>query len=277
VFDHHDLSPELFERKFGRRGLIHRLLLAVEQRAFRGADVVIAPNESYAEVARSRGRVAPERLFVVRTAPHPDRIFPVEPRPELKAGRPHLVLWTGSMTQPQRTAALVGAADVLVNELGRQDITFGFVGPGDARPALEADLKSRGLGDYVVLPGSVGDELLRAWLATADVCVSADVSNQMNDVSTVTKVLDYMAMGRPIVQFPLREMSRVSGDATAYARENDSNDLAAKIAELLDDPGERERLGKAARARMLDGGMWPDQVPLFLDAIGAALSRRGPR
>lgn len=274
VFDHHDLSPELFVRKFGHRGLFYGILRAVEGLAYRTADVVIASNESYAEVARERGGVSPDRLFVVRTAPKPDRVYPVEPDDRLRRGFEHLVVWTGSMTQPERVQPLIAAAEELVRGYGRTDIGFALVGPGDARPALEREAESRGLGNQLWFPGQVGDEGLRSWLATADVCVSVDMSNEMNDRSTVTKVIDYMAAGRPVVQFPLAEMERVCGDATLYARNGDARDLADKIMELLDDPARREALGNAGRERMLDGRMWPDQVPVLLRAVEAALAAR---
>lgn len=274
VFDHHDLSPELYERKFARRGLVRRALLAAERRALRTADVVIASNDSYAAVARSRGQVEAERLFVVRSAPEPQRIFPVDPRPELRRGRARLVVWTGNITQPERVQPLVEAADELVNKRGRDDIAFALVGPGEGRAAVIEDVRRRGLSSAVELPGRVDDAAVRDYLATADVCVSVDERNEMNDRSTVTKVLDYMAAGRPVVQFPLEEMRRVCGDACVYAREGDAGDLAACIAELLDDPERRARLGEKARKRMLDGRMWPDEAPALLAAVRRALGAR---
>ncbi len=273
VFDHHDLSPELYERKFGRRGLMHRLLLALEWLAFHAAHLVIVPNDSYAEVAHGRGGVAPSRLFLVRHAPDPRRIYEVPPRSELRRGRPLLVVWAGGITAAERVLPLIEAADELVNLRGRRDVVFAIIGDGDGREELLEDVKHRGLEGVVELPGWAGDELLRAYYSTADVCVSVDRRNEMNERSTVTKVLDYMAIGKPIVQFPLREMHGICGDAAVYARDGDCSDLADQIAALLDDPQRRERLAEASRSRMLDGRMWPDQVASLREVMETALAR----
>lgn len=277
IFDHHDLSPELFERRMGRRGIAYRVLQAIERWTYGIADVVIETNESYARVARERGGVSAERLFVVRQGPDPERIFPVEPQPELRAGREHLVVWMGKMTQPQRMSGLLDAAEELVHRRGRRDVTFAALGDGPAHAYVEEQVRSRGLGEYFVLPGILDGAALRAYLATADVCVSVDRSNPMNDQSTVTKVLDYMAMGRAIVQWPLQEMQQICGDTTVYARPNDPGDVADRIAELLADPARREQLGAAARKRALDGLLWTSQEPALLSAVQTALSARRAR
>jgi glycosyltransferase involved in cell wall biosynthesis len=275
VFDHHDLSPELFEEKFGRRGTFHRLLLAAERYAFCRADVVLSTNDSYGEIARGRGGVAPGRVFVVRNGPDPGRIHPVPPRPELLRGRAHLVLWLGRMSTQENLDQLVDVAAILAQR-GRDDIAFAAVGPGDARNALLADVRARGLDDRFELPGRVDDDLVRAYLSTADVCVSLERSSPMNDRSTMIKVLEYMAAGRPVVQSPLAEMQRICGDATAWA--SGAASMADEIAGLLDNPGEARRLGAAARARIEGGLLWPDQAPRLVEAMHTALaSPRIPR
>jgi glycosyltransferase involved in cell wall biosynthesis len=270
VIDHHDPSPELFERKFERRGVAHRVLLGIERFALGRADAVISVNETCAELARTRDGISPERVFVVRQGPDPRRIHPVPPRPDLRRGRASLVVWTGMLTQPERVARLIDAADEIVNGRGISSIAFALVGPGGARDAVLADVRRRGLGDAIALPGRVEDDLLRAYIATADVCVSVDEPGPMNDLATVTKVLDYMAMGRAVVQFPLVEMRRLCGDATAYARAGDAVDLADRLIELVGDPRRRGELEIAARRRVMDGLLWPSQVPTFLEAVRAA-------
>ena len=275
VFDQRDPGPELFEAKFNRRGLLHRLLLASERFAFANADVVMPHNESCAALALGRGRVEPERIFVVGVGPDPRRIFPVPARPELRRGKRLLVLWMGTMSTQEGLEHLIEVADHLVNRRQRDDIAFSIVGPGDARTALLAEVRRRGLEGVVDLPGAItDDDELRAYMATADVCLSVDEQNPMNDRSTMMKVLEYMAMGRPVVQFPLAEMRRLCGNDTVYARNADADDLATKIEELLDDPDRREELGRRARRRLLDGMMWTDQVPVLVDAVEAALRRR---
>ena len=276
VFDHHDLSPELYERKFGRRGPLARALRAAERAAFTRSAVVLSSNRSYADVARHRGRVPADDVFVVRNGPSRARIFAVPPRPELKRGRAHLVAWAGMMSQPERVARLVDVAEELVVGQGRRDIGFALVGPGDARAGVIEEVRRRGLAEFVELPGRVEDEVLRAYLCTADICVAVDEPNPMNDRSTVTKVVEYMALGRPVVQFPLREMQDVCGDATAYARPGDAADKAAALARLLDDPAARRELGEKAIERCRSEALlWEDQLPVLLKAVEHALGRDG--
>jgi glycosyltransferase involved in cell wall biosynthesis len=280
IFDYHDPSPELFEASYGRRGPLHRILILLERSAFRAADVVMTVNEPCAELVRRRGGVDARRVHVVRNAPDPARFPPVEPRPELRRGRGQLVLWIGHMARKESLPLLIDAADDLVNRRGRRDVAFAIVGPGDVREELLDDVRQRGLADTIHLPGQVDGDLLREYIATADVCVSVDPRNDLNDRSVMIKVLEYMIMGRAIVQFPLLEMQRLCGDATIYARDGDASDLADKIAGLLDDPALREEMGRRAVQRIREGLTWPHEVPVLLGAVeqatarGAALPRR---
>jgi glycosyltransferase involved in cell wall biosynthesis len=275
IFDYHDPSPELFEAKFGRRGLVHRLLLGLERLAFRTADVVMTVNDPCADIVRGRGHVSARRVFVVLNCPDPRRFFPVEPRPELRRGREHLVLWVGRMSRKEGLHLLLEAADELVNRSGRTDVAFSIVGRGDVQHELAAEIERRGLEGHVHLPGEADDDLLRDYMATADVCVSLDERNPMNDRSLMIKVLEYMAMGKPIVQFPLAEMRRICGDTTVYAADADATDLAERIDELLDDPARRAALGEAARERVRNGLTWSDQVPTLLNAVELAITTYG--
>ena len=276
LFDYREISPELFEAKFGRRGALFRLLLAVERFALRRADVVTAVSEPCVEIVRTRGGVDPERVFLVGNGPDARRIYPVEPREELRRGRESLVLWLGAMSQQEGLERLIEAADHLVNGLGRRDVAFALVGPGDVHDRLREEIRRRGLDDVVDLAGTVDDDLVRAYMATADVCVGVDERNSMNDKAAMRKILEYMAMGRAVVQFPLAEMRRLCGDATLYAANADSMDLARRIAQLIDDVALREALGRRARERACDGLMWQDQVPRLLAAVEAALGAGRP-
>lgn len=275
IFDHHDLSPELFALKFGNRRALHALVRKVERFALRHADVVIATNDTYAEVDRRRGSIEPQRVHIVRNGPDPKRIYPVPARPELRRGRDKLVCWVGLMSDQEGLHHLLDAANEIVHERGRADVSFAIVGAGDARDALIEDTRRRGLADYVDFPGRAEDDLLRAYMATADVCVGVDESNPMNDSSTMTKVIEYMVMGRPIVQFPLYETGRVCGDTSLYAQAGDAADFADRIEELLDDPQRAAALGAAARERAVPALLWPQQVPALLEAVGAAQRLRG--
>ena len=211
---------------------------------------------------------------MVGNGPDARRIFPVPLRPELRHGHDRLVLWLGAMSRQEGLQGLIDAADALVNERGRRDVGFALVGPGDVHEELMAEIAARGLGDVIHLSGAVGDDLVRSYLATADVCVGVDRSNSFNDMAAMRKILEYMAMGRAVVQFPLAEMRRLCGDTTAYARNGDPSDLARVIGELLDDDDARDRLGREARQRVEAGLMWHDQVPQLLAAVTTSL---GPR
>jgi glycosyltransferase involved in cell wall biosynthesis len=278
VFDHREISPELLEAKFGRRPMLRRLMLLAERYAFRHADAVLSVSEACAELARGRGGVEAGRVFIVGNGPDPARVHPVEPRPELRRDRGHLVLWLGYMSGQERLECLVDAADEVVRGLGRTDVHFAVVGDGDARPGLMRTVGERGLDDFVEVPGQVDDDLVRAYVSTADVCVGVDERNAMNDRAAMRKILEYMALGKAVVQFPLAEMRRLCGEACVYARDGNARDLAAQVCGLLDDGERRRRLGAAARRRAWDGLMWPQQVPALLAAADAALARAaGPR
>jgi glycosyltransferase involved in cell wall biosynthesis len=272
AFDHHDLAPELFESKFGRRGLLHRALLAAERWSFRRADVVLSTNEAYAEIARERGGVPAERVFIVRNAPDPARIHPVEPDPSLRRGRAHLVTWIGRISVQEGLEGVVAAADEL-RRRGRDDVAFALVGPGDTRDQVVAETRRRGLEDMVALPGRVDAEGVRRYVCTASVCLSVDPHGPLNDRSTMIKVLEYMALGKPVIQTPLAEMVRLCGDATAFTRPGDPIDLADRIEELVDDPQRAAELGERARRHIEANGLtWPDQVPRLLQGVQAALA-----
>ncbi|MDQ3729924.1 MAG: glycosyltransferase family 4 protein [Actinomycetota bacterium] len=272
LFDFREISPELYEAKFQRRGLLHTLLLWSERLAFRFCDVVITVSEPCMEIARGRGKVDSDRVFLVGNGPDPTRIFQVEPLPELRRGRKHLVLWLGAMSQQEGLGRLVEAADRLVNQFGRKDVLFALVGPGDVHDDLRAEVARRGLEGVVVLSGAVNDELVRSYIATADVCVGVDEQNSMNNRAAMRKIFEYMAMGRPVVQFPLHEMRRLCGEATLYARNADAADLADKIVSLLDNPERAAQLGDLARRTVHEQRlMWPDQIPPLLAAVEKAM------
>jgi glycosyltransferase involved in cell wall biosynthesis len=272
VFDHHDLSPELFAVKFGDRRILQAVVRLAERFALRRADVVMATNDTYADIERRRGPVADERIYIVRNGADPNRIHPVAPRPELRFGHDELVCWVGLMSDQEGLHHLLDAAEHLIAK--RSSVGVAIVGAGDARDDLIAETERRGLADHVRFPGRADDEGLRAYMATADVCVGVDEPNPMNDSSTMTKIIEYMVMGRPIVQFPLVETRRVCGETCVYARPGDAADLAHCIEQLLDDPERAEQMGGAARERALAGLLWPQQLPHLLDAVTAAARMR---
>src|SRR5882724_179877 len=239
LFDHHDLCPELYLAKFNRKDLLYRLMLLWERWTFRLADVSIATNESYRRIAIERGRMAPERVFVVRSGPDLSRVRPVPTDPGLRQGRKHLVGYVGVIGKQEGIQYLLGAVQHIVNSLNRHDIHFGVVGAGPELERMRALARELRIADYVTFTGRISDEELLAMLSTADVCINPDEFNEMNDKSTMNKIMEYMALGKPIVQFDLAEGRYSAQRASLYAQRNDSVDLAVKIIELLDDPVKR--------------------------------------
>jgi glycosyltransferase involved in cell wall biosynthesis len=275
VFDHHDACPELYEAKFGRKSLFYRLMLLLEKLTFKTADVSIATNHSYRRIAIERGGMDPGKVFVVRSGPSLERMKIVPPVEALKKGRRYLVGYVGVMGKQEGIDYLLRAAAHLVHELKRADVHFGLVGGGTSLEEMKALAHRLGIAEYVTFTGRVSDGALLAMLNTADLCVNPDVANEMNDISTMNKVMEYMALGKPIVQFDLNEGRFSAQRASAYARRNDALDLAAKIAELLDDPARRADMGAFARGRVENELEWRHEAPKLIAAYEALWGAAG--
>lgn len=269
IFDHHDLNPELFEVKYGARGMLYRLVCLAEKLTYRTADVSIATNGSYRQVAIERGRMPPERVFVVHSSPDLRNIQLGPPRLELKRGRRFLVLYLGTMGPQDGVDLLLQAAAQITAERG--DTSFVLVGGGPEVPRLKEQSAALGLDSVLQFAGvRVGKELAE-YLSTADVGVAPDPKNPMNDKSTMNKVLEYMSYGRPLALFDLTEGRRAAGDAALYARPNDPHDLAAKILELLDSEALRRELGERGRKRVEERFNWEIEAKVLLEAYETAL------
>ncbi|WP_026356703.1 glycosyltransferase family 4 protein [Mycobacterium sp. 141] len=251
VFDHHDLVPELFMSRFTGHG---RALLTVtkfvERLTFAAADYVISTNESYRRVAIERGGMDPDRVVVVRSAPDLDRFYPREPDDGLRRGKQHLLAYLGVMGPQDGVDYALRAIQILRDRIGRTDFHCVFMGAGDAFDSMVALSEELGIADVVEFTGRVSDEFVQRCLSTADVCLSPDPFNPLNDVSTMNKVIEYMAMGRPIVSFELTEARVSAGDAAVYVPANDESGFAEAIDELLADPDRRRKLGELGRARV---------------------------
>ncbi|MBJ6624550.1 glycosyltransferase family 4 protein [Streptomyces griseoincarnatus] len=272
VFDQHDLVPELYLSRFGRgKDLLYRGVCALERATYRAADVVLATNESYKDVAVRRGGRRPEDVFVVRSAPDTERFHPVDPEPELKRGKPHLLCYLGVMGPQDGVDYALRALAKLRDEVGRTDWHAVFVGAGDTFDAMVELSRELGLDGQVEFTGRVPDADLVRRLSTADVCLSPDPCNPLNDVSTMNKVLEYMVMGRPIVSFDLKEARVSAGEAAVYAKGDDEGEFAALIARLLDDPEQRSRMGKSGQERINGPLAWRNSQAALLAAYEAAV------
>ncbi len=273
VFDHHDISPELYEAKYGRRDAFYELLRLAERLTFAAADVVISTNESYRAVALSRGHKRPEDVIVVRNGPDLSRFVETAAVPAYKRGRRFLVGYVGTMGEQEGIDYLLRAVRIVVRDLGRDDIGFTIIGGGPAVEGLRALSAELGLDEYVEFPGRVSDEELLARLSTCDLCVNPDPKTPFNDASTMTKIMDYMALGKASVQFDLVEGRRSAGDASVYARADDVADLARLMVELLDDEARRTEMGRIGRARMESSLEWRRQIPSLLAAFERAFHK----
>ena len=269
LFDHHDLVPELYESRFGRgRDALYSLTLAAERLTFRIADVVVATNESYRRVAMTRGGKDPADVFVVRSAPDLSRFVPTESDPRLRRGRPRLVAYLGVMG-PQDGIDHALRALALLKDRG--DWHAIFVGEGDVLPAMRALAVELGLSEQVEFPGRLPDEDVLTILATADVCLAPDPKNPLNDVSTMNKIVEYMAMARPVVAYDLAEARVSAAGAALYAVPNEERSFARCIEQLLDDEELRIRLGDAGRARVESDLSWEHSRVELLRAYERAL------
>ncbi|OXM66460.1 glycosyltransferase family 4 protein [Amycolatopsis vastitatis] len=272
IFDQHDLCPELYLSRFDRgQDLLYRGVCALERATYRAADVVISTNESYKQVARIRGGKRPEDVFVVRSAPVVERFKEVPAEPELKKGKPFMLAYLGVMGPQDGVDYALRALAKLRDDIGRTDWHAVFVGSGDAFDDMVALSAKLGLGNQVEFTGRIPDEDLVRYLSTADVCLSPDPLNPLNDVSTMNKVMEYMAMSKPIVSFELREARVSAGDAAVYAPANDESAFAKLVAQLLDDPEERVRMGKLGQARVAGALSWENSAKALLAAYEHAV------
>jgi glycosyltransferase involved in cell wall biosynthesis len=266
VFDHHDLCPELYQSRFpdGSR-LPYQGLRALERITHRTARHVIATNESYRDIAVRRSGKSPADVTVVRTGPDPDRLVRGEARPELRRGRKHLAAYIGVMGPQDGVDYVIRAADVVVHEMQRGDIAFTLIGKGDSFDELVALRDELGLAEHVEFTGRAPDSLVADIMSTADVGLSPDPKNPLNDVSTMNKTMEYMAYELPVIAFDLRETRISAADAAVYVQPNDVHEYARAIVTLMDDEPRRATLGKLGRIRVEQVLAWSHQRRAYLD------------
>ena len=276
VFDHHDLCPELFRSRFPDvPKLPYRGLLALERRTHRTADHVISTNDSYRGIAIKRSGKAAGDVTVVRTGPNPEKLRRGPEDPALRRGRRFLAAYIGVMGPQDGVDIVVRAADIVVHDMGRDDIAFTLIGSGDCFDELVALRDELKLGDHVEFTGRAPDELVKKILSTADVGLSPDPKNPLNDVSTMNKTMEYMAFELPVVAFDLLE-TRVSAAAAAvYVTPNDVREYAKAIVDLMDDETTRSQLAKVGRTRVEDELAWAHQERAYVGVYDLLTGRRG--
>ncbi len=274
IFDHHDANPELYFSKYERKDFFYNIQVWLEELTYRFADVVMATNESYKELAVKRGGLDPQDVFVVRNGPDLATFKPVPSQPALKYGKPFLVGYVGTMSIQEGLDILLDVALHIKNQ-GRRDVHFTCVGGGPGLAGLRQVVKDKSLEDTVNFTGRVPDKELLEVLSTADVCVNPDKPCEMNDISTMIKIMEYMALGKPIVQFDLKEGRFSAGEASLYSNNHDLvSDFSNKILWLLDRPEERQRMGASGRRRVEQQLAWEYSVGNLLAAYERAFSKR---
>lgn len=272
VFDHHDINPELYEAKFNKKGRFHKLLLWLERLTFKTADVSIATNETFKDIAIERGGMDANRVYIVRSVPDMQRFKRTEPDLSLKNGRKHLAGYVGIMGAQDGVDLLIEAMHDLVHVKGRRDVQCAIVGSGTELPNLQRMASARGLDDYITFTGFLsGEPLLKAYSAF-DLGVIPDPKNSHNDKISMNKVFEYMSLGIPFVSFDLIECKKASGGAALYAQDNDPVSLAEQMARILDDAALAGALGQEGlmRARMLL--KWENERARLLGAYDSVLS-----
>lgn len=273
IFDHHDVIPELYFSKYGRMDVFYKVQVWLEKATFGCSDVVMSTNHSYREIAVARGRVSAENVFVVRNGVDPKTFNPVPPTPALRYGKRYLVGYVGNMNEQEGLDILVEVA-LRVKNLGRSDVHFTCVGGGPALPTLKQLVREKGIAEMMNFTGRIPDTDLLDILSTADVCVNPDKPCPMNSMSTMIKIMEYMALGKPIVQFEGKEGRFSAQEASLYSDGADHvGDFADKILWLLDHPEERARMGAFGRNRIEKELAWEYSMEHLLAAYEKAFSK----
>jgi glycosyltransferase involved in cell wall biosynthesis len=274
IFDHHDASPELYLSKYEKRGAFYKIQVWLEKLTYRFSDVVMATNSSYKDLAIARGGKAPEDVFIVRNGPDLETFKAVTPKPALKYGKPYLVGYVGNMSDQEGLDILLDVAQH-IKSLGRRDIHFTCVGGGPGLASLQQMVKDKNLEDTVNFTGRVPFQELLDVLSTADICVNPDKPCEMNNISTMIKIMEYMALAKPIVQFDLKEGKFSAGEASLYSDTGKRvADFASNILWLIDRPDERKRMGEFGRRRVEKELAWKYSVANLLAAYERAFSKR---
>jgi glycosyltransferase involved in cell wall biosynthesis len=274
IFDHHDANPELYLSKYGKKGIFYDIQLWLEKMTYRSSHILMVTNCSYRDLAISRGKKSPQDVFVVRNGPDATTFKAVAPKPELKYGKRYLVGYVGNMSVQEGLDILLDTA-LHIKNMGRHDIHFTCVGGGPGLAELANSVTKKGLQDTVNFTGRIPDEQLLDILSTADICVNPDKPCEMNDISTMIKIMEYMALGKPIVQFESKEGRFSAKEASLYARKEDPvADFANKIIWLLENPEERKKMGDFGRRRVERELAWEHSVGNLLAAYDRAFTKR---
>lgn len=252
VFDHHDINPELYIAKYNKKDFFYKLMIYFEKQTFKNSVASIATNESYREIAIKRGGMKPENVQIVRSGPKLDRLKLQDPKLEFKKGRKFLIGYLGVIGEQEGIDLLLESMQLIISK--RDDVQLAIVGGGSDLEILKKLSKEMGLEDYVDFYGRVSDQLLVDILNSADICVNPDKPTEMNNLSTMNKIMEYMALKKPIIQFDLKEGKFSAKEASLYAQ--DVPDFANKIEHLLDNESLRKEMGEFGYKRVINELSW---------------------
>ncbi len=254
VFDHHDINPELYIAKYGKKDFFYKLMLYFEKQTFKYADASIATNESYKKIAIDRGGMNFNDVTIVRSGPKLNRLKLQKPIDKFKKGRKYLLGYLGVIGEQEGIDLLLESMKSIISN--RDDVQLAIVGGGSDLELLKKLSKQMGLSDYVDFYGRVSDQELLDVLNTSDVCVNPDKPTEMNNLSTMNKIMEYMALKKPIVQYNLKEGRFSAQKASLYAKNTSTKDFAGKIIELLDNEDLRDEMGEFGYNRVLNELSW---------------------
>jgi glycosyltransferase involved in cell wall biosynthesis len=293
VFDQHDLCPEIYLcRTQTPARLPSSLLRLLERLSYSLADVVIVTNQSYKEIALSRGRVPESKVFIVRNGP-PLSYTPMPPIPELRRSARYLIGYVGTIGPQDGLDYWMRAIREIRFTLKRSDFVAVVIGDGDALPSVRALSETLGIASHVLFTGRLPESDARRLLSSVDVCVQPDPLNPLNDKSTMNKLMEYMALGKACVAFDLVETRVSAADAALYAHANDEFAFASHVVWLLDHPQERRRMGEIGSERIerylaweysiapltrayTDGLAADSSCPRPLSGVATSMDRSGP-
>lgn len=254
VFDHHDINPELYISKFEKKGFFYQLMILFEKLTFKTANYSIATNESYKKIAIERGGMDPEKVQVVRSGPKLDRLKLLPPKEEIKKGKKYLIGYIGVIGEQEGLDLLLKSAEFILTK--RSDVHFAIVGGGTHLEEIKKMADEMNLSDHFDFYGRVSDQLMLEVLNSADICVNPDKPTAMNDLSTMNKIMEYMALKKPIVQYTLKEGKFSAQEASLYAENTDPIDFANKIIQLIDGESLRMKMGAYGYNRVLNELSW---------------------
>ena len=272
IFDQHDVSPELFVVKFGKKGFLYRALMFFERMSYVMADHVITANATFKDIAISRGGKAPSKVEVVYGVPDRKRIHRVEPEPGLHGGRKFVLGYLGIINEQDGVEHLVRAVAHLVKVKGFHDFRAVVVGSGPALELVRALARSLGVEDFLSFPGYLNGEALLAHISAFDIGVIPDPLNEANDLMSMNKVFEYCTLGIPTACYPLKETKRLLGNAGVYAPSPDPVGLAEACLSLMQDELLRSRSGAAAAKLSAEKFLWENEARKYVATYERALS-----